>query len=400
MKIAVIGLGYVGLNVALTASNHYEVIGYDNDETKISKLLRGQSYIEGISNENLNKGLALRSFLPTAKTELLSLADVYVICVPTPLDSDRKPDLKYLNSAIELIAKFAVRKSLIINESTSYPGTLRNLIARQIKDKNIFNHLYAVSPERVDPGNLEWDIINTPRILSGLDEESITKAFEFYSVFANDIRIVETPEIAETAKLFENTFRQVNIALVNELAIICDALSINVWEVINAASTKPYGFMKFKPGSGVGGHCIPVDPTYLAYSAEQKGVRARFIELANQVNFNMPKYVLDRCEEMVGKLDKKKILIAGVSYKPNISDVRESPAELMYEDARERGAMVSWHDPLVENWQSNRVDKLGQEMFDLAIIQVRHDAMDIEAIKASAKVVFDCTGTVAGVNSL
>ena len=400
MKVSVIGLGYVGLGIALGAAKSNQVIGFDLSLDKISSLKKGISYIEGITNSEIVTATSSNSFKPTNDPRELEGSSVVVICVPTPLSDDRNPDLSFVNSACDYIARNLTNSALIINESTSFPGTLRDLIVTRIESQTSVKHEYASSPERVDPGNANWDLSNTPRLISGLTESATKKAIEFYSSFANKIVSVSSPEVAETAKLFENTFRQVNIALVNELAIICGALNINVFDVINAASTKPYGFMKFVPGPGVGGHCIPVDPSYLAYSAVQAGVRARFIDLANQVNLDMPKYVIERSSKILGSLKNKKVLIAGVSYKPGIADVRETPAELIRNEAISNGADVSWFDPIVESWEPGKVEKLEPGAFDLAIFQTIHPEMNIELIKKSAKHAFDCTGKVSGVESI
>ena len=399
-KVAVIGLGYVGLGIAIAASKKYDVIGLDLDKNKVAQLKSGISYIEGISNYSVDSAIKSNRFVPSSDANMMANCQIIVVCVPTPLNSDRKPDLNYIDSACDFISKNVKKSALIINESTSFPGTLRDHIVKRIESKTSIKHEYASSPERVDPGNENWNLINTPRLISGLTESATTKAIEFYSSFANNIVEVASPEVAETAKLFENTFRQVNIALVNELAMICNSLNVNVFDVIEAANTKPYGFMKFNPGPGVGGHCIPVDPSYLAYRAEQAGVKARFIDLANQVNLDMPKYVIERAEKIVGGLKGKKVLIAGVSYKPEIADVRETPAELIRNEAIAKGAEVYWFDPIVEKWESGKVEKIDANTFDLVIFQTIHSVMDIESIKKAGKYAFDCTGKVPGVDSI
>ena len=287
------------------------------------------------------------------------------------------------------------RKTLVINESTSYPGTLRNIIAPTVLKFTPpgIDHLFAISPERVDPGNKEWDLSSTPRIIAGLTPESAKKALEFYSSFCKELIEVSSPEVAETAKLFENTFRQVNIALVNELALTTRALGISVTEVIEAASTKPYGFMKFSPGIGVGGHCIPIDPSYLACAAESVGVKARFIELANSVNLQMPQEIVKRIKlENGGMLQNKDVLVCGLAYKSNIGDIRESPSVDLVGYLRGEGANVTWHDPLVETWKSEMTTNLGTKKFDITVVAILHDIMNRESILESSNYVFDCTG--------
>lgn len=399
-KVAVIGLGYVGLGIAINASKNFDVVGLDLIDSKVNLIISGKSYIEGISDEVIRNSLMNDKFKPTSDPTLIADSNIVVICVPTPLDKSHNPDLSFVEMACDLVASNLKSPALIINESTSYPGTLRDLIARKIEESSGIKHEYASSPERVDPGNDKWNLGNTPRLISGLTESATKKAVDFYSTFAKEIVVVASPEVAETAKLFENTFRQVNIALVNELAIICKSLGINVHDVIDAANTKPYGFMKFNPGPGVGGHCIPVDPTYLAYRAEQSGVKARFIDLANKVNLDMPNYVVIQCNELVGGLSGKKVLIAGVSYKPNIADVRETPAELIREELKSKGAIVSWYDPIVNNWEDGKVEDLKDKSFDLVIFQTIHANMDVEKIKGTAEFVFDCTGNLSGVATL
>ena len=290
MRIAIIGQGYVGLTIAVgAAGTGHKVIGFDINAGLVSDLNKGVSHIEGITNADLSRFLSNQSYLATGDSSLLEGSDVIVIAVPTPLTVERQPDLSYVHAATELIQRNVKSPALIVNESTSYPGTLRKEIAARITG---VSHLYASSPERVDPGNTQWGTKNTPRLIGGLTPEAVTKAKEFYSSFCDTVIEVSSPEVAEAAKIFENTFRQVNIALVNEFAQIADALGISGREVLDAAATKPYGFMEFNPGPGVGGHCIPVDPTYLAYVANEVGVPATFIKRANEVNLAMPAYVV------------------------------------------------------------------------------------------------------------
>lgn len=393
-KISIIGQGYVGLTLAITASKHFKIVGFDNDKSKIELLSKGVSYIEDVTSEELRNALSSGNYIPTNDLSLMEESDVFVICVPTPLDSNRQPELKYVRAACESIKQSLVKPALIINESTSYPGTLRELIKPIIEERGVVGCKFAVAPERVDPGRTDFTVATTPRLVAGIDEVSSQSALEFYEKICSSMVLVNSPEVAETAKLFENTFRQVNIALVNELAIICNTLGISVYDVLNAADTKPYGFMRFNPGPGVGGHCIPVDPTYLAYSAHQAGVSARFIELANEINLDMPTYIVRRCKYELGDLDGKKILIAGVSYKANISDTRETPAEAIYDLLVEEGAKVSWYDPLVEVWKENKISAPNVATFDLTVLQVLHDALDLDGIRKNSRMIFDCTGKI------
>jgi UDP-N-acetyl-D-glucosamine dehydrogenase len=290
MRVAIIGQGYVGLTIAVGAAGAgHSVVGLDVNTELVEQLNSGKSHIEGISDQQIAGLVASGLFSASIDAGTLNGSDVIVIAVPTPLDRDRNPDLSYVHAAAELINLHVKTPSLIINESTSYPGTLRKEIAARITG---VEHLFASSPERVDPGNTEWGTKNTPRLIGGLTPAAVAKAREFYASFCDSIIEVSSPEVAEAAKIFENTFRQVNIALVNEFAQISDALGISSREVIEAAATKPYGFMPFNPGPGVGGHCIPVDPSYLAHVANQVGVPATFIKRANEVNLAMPAMLL------------------------------------------------------------------------------------------------------------
>ena len=289
MRVAIIGQGYVGLTIAVGAAGAgHKVIGFDVNHGLVSELNSGVSHIEGISDSELKSFLSDNTYKASTDAAVLDGCDVVVIAVPTPLTEARNPDLSFVHAAVELIQSNVKSPTLVINESTSYPGTLRKEIAGGLTG---VEHLYASSPERVDPGNTQWSTKNTPRLIGGLTPEAVVKAKEFYSTFCDTVIEVSSPEVAEAAKIFENTFRQVNIALVNEFAQIADALGISGREVLDAAATKPYGFMEFNPGPGVGGHCIPVDPTYLAYVANEVGVPATFIKRANEVNLAMPAYV-------------------------------------------------------------------------------------------------------------
>ena len=400
-KVFIIGQGYVGLTVAKFAAAKYTVIGFDSNEKLVDQLNAGKSHIEGISDDDISTLRGTGAYTATANAADLADCKIVVIAVPTPLKKDRTPDLSHIESACKTIAQFATGPLLIINESTSYPGTVRNLIKPTIDSLSSkpFEHLYAISPERVDPGRTDWDQSNTPRLYSGLTKEAADKTREFYSTFCNSLVEVSSPEVAEAAKLFENSFRQVNIALVNELAQISHALGISVRETLDAADTKPYGFMKFSPSAGVGGHCIPVDPSYLAHVAKGLGVPATFIERANLVNLEMPNYIIARVvKDNGGSLKGKKVQVIGVSYKSNIADTRETPAEIMIESLKAAGAVVSWHDPLVKTWNGTDSAPLGGS--DIAIVVTKHDLLSEDAIKASAPYVFDTTGKISGVPGL
>ncbi len=401
MKIAIIGQGYVGLTISAFASKHYEVVGFDNNQTTVENLNAGKSHIEGVESSEIKRAIDSGNYRATSNGADLSDVEIVVIAVPTPLTKDRKPDLTFIESACKSIGENLNNSALIINESTSFPGTVRNYIKPLVEkhSKKSLNHLYAISPERVDPGRVDWDQKNTPRLYAGLTPEATERTRAFYATFCDNLIEVSSPEVAEAAKLFENTFRQVNIALVNEFAEIAHALGISVHETLEAANTKPYGFMKFNPSAGVGGHCIPVDPTYLAFVATQKGVPATFIERANQVNLEMPKYIVARVlADNGGSLKGKKVKVIGVSYKPNVADTRETPAELVIEELKAQGAEVTWHDPVVKAWQGDNSTDLGGS--EIAIVVTLHDVMDRSAVKTSAPYVFDTTGKLSGVKGL
>ena len=396
MRVAIIGQGYVGLTIAVGAAGaKHTVVGFDLNQDLVGNLNSGKSHIEGISDSQLAGFISSGLFTASTDPSVLEGSDVIVIAVPTPLDSDRNPDLSFVHAAADLINQQVKSPALIINESTSYPGTLRKEIAARITG---VEHLFASSPERVDPGNTQWGTKNTPRLIGGLTPAAVAKAREFYSSFCDSIIEVSSPEVAEAAKIFENTFRQVNIALVNEFAQISDALGISSREVIEAAATKPYGFMPFNPGPGVGGHCIPVDPSYLAHVANEVGVPATFIKRANEVNLAMPAYVVKRIVAGAGgSIAGKSVVVVGVSYKANVADTRETPAAAVIDLLRAQGADVVWHDDLVGSWRGESSAPLSA--FDVAVVVIKHDGVSDAAIKASGYV-FDCTGTVAGVDGI
>ena len=398
MKVAIIGQGYVGLTISFFASHIHDVIGFDTNKDIVDALNQGISHIEGVDSGLLAARIRKGSYRATSNQEDISDSEIVVIAVPTPLSIDRKPDLKYIDAACLTISNNLKRPALIINESTSFPGTLRNYIKPAIEknSNNSLIHQYAISPERVDPGRGDFNQKNTPRLYAGLTPEAGERTRVFYSSFCDKLVEVSSPEVAEAAKLFENTFRQVNIALVNEFAQITDALGISVHETLDAANTKPYGFMKFTPSAGVGGHCIPVDPTYLAAKAEELGAPATFIRHANEVNLNMAQYVVDRViQDNGGTIRGKSILVVGVAYKPNVADVRETAAELVIEHCRSQGAIVTWHDDVVRNWKGETSSML--QGADISIVITKHDKVNSEMIKASAPYVFDTTGKVEGV---
>ncbi len=393
MKIAIIGQGYVGLSLAQAASNAgHKVIGFDTNPKVISDI-KSQ-----ITKDNFLKST---NYLPTDKEVDTNDQEIYIIAVPTPLDKNNLPDISYLNTASQLIAKSAPNGALVINESTSYPGTLREIVMNQISNSNKSTFLYAAAPERIDPANAKWSIKNTPRVIAGVDEASTKAALNFYKSICDQVEAVSSPEVAEAAKLFENTFRQVNIALVNELAQISKKLNISANEVIAAASTKPFGFMPFNPGLGVGGHCIPIDPIYLAQKAKSVGATAAFIDQANKVNEQMPLYILERIKSLLNSnLEGKKICIIGLSYKSDVSDLRQSPSLVLWKELEKQGATVTFHDEIVKVYEGIVSSALDENNFDLSVVAVRHNNLVVNKLKKSAPIIFDCTGSIEGCYSL
>ena len=401
MKVSIIGQGYVGLTISVFAADHHTVVGFDKNQGVVDALNIGRSHIEGVDSADLVQHISSGRFKATTNAAEIAGSDVVVIAVPTPLTKDRKPDLSFVEAACKTIGENLKSPALIINESTSFPGTVRNLIKPEIEkySRGTISHMFAVSPERVDPGRTDWDQKNTPRLYSGLTPEASKAVRDFYSTFCDNLIEVSSLEVAEAAKLFENTFRQVNIALVNEFAQIAHALGISVYETLDAAATKPYGFMKFMPSAGVGGHCIPVDPSYLADTAARVGVPATFIERANEVNLEMAAYVVDRvAADNGGSLNGKSVQVVGVAYKPNVADVRETPAELVIEELKKAGATVTWSDDLVASWMGESSTPLGGS--DIVVVVTLHSMTDAAAVLKSAPYVFDTTGKVKGAHSL
>ena len=401
MKVSIIGQGYVGLTISVFAADHHTVVGFDKNQGVVDELNIGKSHIEGVESVDLARHIASGSYKATTNAREIAGSDVVVIAVPTPLTKDRKPDLAFVKAACKTIGENLQTRALIINESTSFPGTVRDLIKPEIEkcSTSSIAHMYAVSPERVDPGRTDWNQKNTPRLYAGLTPDASRAVREFYSTFCDNLVEVSSPEVAESAKLFENTFRQVNIALVNEFAQIAHALGISVYETLDAAATKPYGFMKFMPSAGVGGHCIPVDPSYLADTAARVGVPATFIERANEVNLEMAKYVVDRvAADNGGSLKGKSVQVVGVAYKQNVADVRETPAELVIEELKRAGASVTWNDDLVATWMGETSTPLGGS--DITVVVTLHSVTDAASVLKSAPYVFDTTGKVKGAHSL
>jgi UDP-N-acetyl-D-glucosamine dehydrogenase len=398
--LAIIGQGYVGLPLAMAAIDaSWTVIGVDNFEAKVSQINRGSSPVEDISDAQLQAAILKGVYKATTDFSAVSQASVITICVPTPLDEKREPDLTLLRSAAIGIAPFVSNETLVVSESTSYPGTLRDIIipvVNSLKPRDSLKVYFASAPERVNPGDPIWNQKNTPRLVGAIDEESQQRALAFYGSICDAAVSVSTPEVAEAAKLLENTFRLVNIALINEFTQLCSASGINVHEVIDAASSKPYGFMPFRPGVGVGGHCIPVDPLYLTWWARQNGVAAAFVESADSINHAMPKYVARRALSMVDvSIKHPKVLILGVAYKSGVGDVRETPVSELRDYLKSQGAEVAWHDPLVPVWEgSNPVDL--EWNCDVAILATKQPGMQFDKLLTKGIQILDCTNSIEG----
>jgi len=379
MQIAIVGQGYVGLPLAIAAANAgHTVYGIDTDSALIANLSRGESPIGDITNAQIQSAFASRRYFATTNFESVKDAQIVVICVPTPLDADYKPDLSSLKSALTSVAQHLAPETLVINESTVAPGTTRSTIASILEIAQVPFDL-AYSPERIDPANKVWNVTNTPKLVAGLTEQATERAKAFYASFVESVTTGSSLEVIETAKLLENSFRLINISFINEIAQFCAAMNIDVREVVDAASTKPYGFMPFYPSAGVGGHCIPVDPKYLSSKANEIGAPTRFIDLAHEVNISLPSYFLGVANGMIGDLANKKVLVVGVAYKPNVSDTRETPAEGLIETLRKAGADVAWHDDLVQEWNGTTSAPLTNS-YDLAILVNPHSHCDLSLL--------------------
>ncbi len=409
MKIGIVGLGYVGLPLAVSfAEAGQEVVGVDADTAKIEALSEGRSYIEDIPDA----ALAPLSGHLRASTDYAELAscEAVVICVPTPLTGAREPDLSYLTDAAAALADVLVAGQLVVLESTTYPGTTRERLAPILERSGLSAgsdfHL-AFSPERIDPGRTDYTVRSTPKLLGGLTEACAKRAGALYELVCDEVVILSTPEAAELAKLLENIFRSVNIALVNELSQLCERLGIDVWEVIEAAATKPFGFMRFDPGPGMGGHCLPVDPFYLAFKAREHDFYPEFIELAGKVNRAQPAYCVDRIARALNEAEKpvkgSRILLLGVSYKAGVGDVRESPALEIVGLLRALGAEVSYHDPFAAElleFDLRSVDlepALGST--DLAAIVTAHPEIDYETVVSAAPLTIDFRGVTREIDA-
>jgi len=406
-KIAILGLGYVGLPLAVVFGEAgFHVTGVDPDKRKIDSLQKGVSYIPDVPSAAVKKLIKAGLFTSTTDFSVLKDMDAVSICVPTPLRKTGDPDMSFILSATEELAKYVHKGMVVVLESTTYPGTTREVLLPKLGDEHGLkvgkDWFLAFSPERVDPGREDFTTLNTPKVVGGITPACNEVASAWYAGAIQHIHTVSSAEAAEMSKLLENTFRMINIGLVNELAIMCERLGVDVWEVIDAAATKPFGFMKFTPGPGLGGHCIPIDPLYLSWKMKSFNYNARFIELASEINTNMPRYVVSRLMEGMNDRGKhlkgSKVLVLGVAYKPDIDDVRESPAMDVIALLKRKGAIVEYHDPFIphihhenEGWKMNSIKDVMPAVSeaDAVLIVTNHKAYDYEAIIKSAKFVFD-----------
>jgi UDP-N-acetyl-D-glucosamine dehydrogenase len=411
-KVGIIGLGYVGLPLAIEyAEKGFSVTGLDIDKKKVKLINSGKSYIDDIPNSRVKAAKKNNRLIATTSPEAIKKLDTISICVPTPLSKTKDPDISYILAAVKWVKKYMHRGMLIILESTTYPGTTEDMILPLLEgDKlKVGKDFYlAFSPERVDPGNDTFTTQNTPRVVGGITPICTRVAKTFYEQVIGNVFAVSSTKAAEMVKLLENTFRSVNIGLVNEVALMCDRLGINVWEIIDAASSKPFGFMPFYPGPGLGGHCIPIDPHYLSWKLKSLNYYARFIELAGDVNSQMPEYVVRRIRKILnsgGKSVKRsKILVLGVAYKKDIKDTRESPALDVIKLLEEEGAKISYNDPYVPEIKWNRASHKSIELTpsrlknaDLVVILTDHTDYNYSLIVKNSKAVFDTRNATKGV---
>ncbi len=404
-KMAVLGLGYVGLPFAsVFAEGGFDVLGVDPDPKKVDAVNAGKSYIGDVESDLVARLVKAKKLRATTDFSELKNVDAVSICVPTPLRKTGDPDLSFIVSATEKLAEQLHPGMVIVLESTTYPGTTRELMLDMLASKSGLkvgeDFFLAFSPERVDPGRTDWTTANMPKVVGGLTKACGEVASLWYSQALKTVVTVSTAEVAEMAKLLENTFRMVNIGLVNELALMCNRLGVNVWEVIDAAATKPFGFMKFTPGPGLGGHCIPIDPLYLSWKLKELNYTARFIELASEINTSMPRYVVGRVQDALNEhsksLNGSKVLVLGTAYKPDIDDLRESPALDVIALLREKKAEVAYHDPYVphmdhEDWVLDSVPdyiKAAKEA-DVVIIVTNHKAYDYPELLKQSKLIVD-----------
>ena len=411
VSIGVIGLGYVGLPLAVEFTNKgFSVIGIDISVDKVEKINRGENYIKDVKDHELKSAVDKGLLRATTNFSVVEKIDAISICVPTPLIKTKDPDISFIKDALEKISQYMHSDCLVVLESTTYPGTTRELMLPDLEKSGLTvgeDFFLAFSPERVDPGNPVFQTKNTPKVIGGITPQCTSIAKILYEQIIDTVVPVSSAEAAEMVKLLENTFRSINIGLVNEMAIMCDKLGVNVWDVIEAAATKPFGYMKFLPGPGLGGHCIPIDPYYLSWKMKALNYNARFIELAGEINSSMPEYVIDLVAEGLNRQKKSingsKILILGIAYKRDIDDVRESPALDVLRLLENKGADVEYHDPFVPriSWNGEAIGSvsLSKDIIlsaDVVIIVTDHKDFDYNMIRKNAKIVIDTRNAIQG----
>lgn len=411
--VGIVGLGYVGLPLVVSfAEAGFKVLGIDVDKKKVAAMNNGISHVEDVESATVQKLVSAGLFEATADYGRLAEVDTISICVPTPLRKTKDPDVSYIVNATKQIEKAGVKGKLVVLESTTYPGTTQEILLPRLAKEGITvgeNFFLAFSPERIDPGRTDYVMWNTPKVLGGMTPSCLAVSTALYGAIVESVVPVSSPAAAEMVKLLENTFRAVNIGLVNEIALMCDKLGLNVWEIVEAAATKPYGFMKFTPGPGLGGHCIPVDPHYLNWKLKTLNYTARFIELADEVNRSMPEYVVEKVADGLN-MNKKavngsRVLVMGVAYKPNVSDVRESPALDIIYLLQEKGADVVFSDPFVESLDSGGKCLKGVELSaeelqnsDAVVIVTNHSAIDWDFVVEHSGLLID-TRNVANLSA-
>ncbi len=403
-RVAILGLGYVGLPLAVVfAESGYKVTGIDPIQSKVDQINQGKSYVLDVSNEQVGKLVRSGNLTATSDYSILKDIDAVSICVPTPLRKTGDPDLSYILSVSDSLKQYVHKGMVIVLESTTYPGTTREMILPRIEESGLKvgqDCFLAFSPERVDPGRKDWTTINTPKVIGGITPACLQVAKAWYGSALKMVVPVSSAEVAEMAKLLENTFRMINIGMVNEMAIMCDRLGVDVWEVIEAAATKPFGYMKFLPGPGLGGHCIPIDPLYLSWKLKTVNYSARFIELASEINTAMPRYTVTKVQDSLNthkkSLNGSKVLVIGVAYKPDIDDLRESPALDIIHLLNQKGAEVSYHDPYIssiniDEAKMSSVSDLDSAVkaADCVVIVTNHSSYDYKKMLADAKLIVD-----------
>ena len=412
-RIAVLGLGYVGLPLAVIfAETGFSVTGIDTAEDKVDSIMRGESHIQDVSSEQVARLVSSGKLNATTEFSVLQDIEAVSICVPTPLRKTGDPDLSFIMDATEDLARHIHPGMIVVLESTTYPGTTREILLPKFEEASGLiageDFFLAFSPERVDPGRKDWTTLNTPKIIGGITPTCSEVAATWYSQALQTVIQVSSSEVAEMVKLLENTFRMINIGLVNEMAMMCDRLGVDVWEVIDAAATKPFGFMKFTPGPGLGGHCIPIDPLYLSWKLRTLNYTARFIELASEINTSMPIYVVAKIQDALNEQRKplkgSHVLVLGAAYKPDIADLRESPALDVIVLLENKGAKVSYHDPYIkklqhDDWGKTSVPDLSKTLRDVdcVVIITNHSNYDYAAILREAELIVDTRNAIGDI---